>query len=337
MGAHPFTLRQLQYAVAVAESLRFRQAAESCHVSQPSLSAQLAQLEAALGVRLFERDKRRVLLTAAGRAFIDQARVILRDANDLEELAHRTGDPFSGTLSIGVIPTISPYLLPRLTPKLRAAYPHLTVRWTEDKTRTLTEALEAGRLDAALLSLEAHIGEVEREIIARDPFVLVAPPGHALAATKTAVDVAALRDATIFVLEEEHCFGKQAALLCADTNAHIDAFRATSLTTLVQIVAAGEGVTLFPALAVPPGVTDAQLCVRHFAEPAPARTIALVWRKGYAFDAALRDVAATIGQALPAQNSGPREPSRHASRQQTSRPKKKMNQAARRARADTGR
>lgn len=301
---HRFTLRQLQYAVAVAESLSFRKAAECCHVSQPSLSAQLAQLEAALGVHLFERGKRRVLVTSAGREFIDQARLILRQANDLEELARRGGDPFSGTLRMGVIPTVSPYLLPRLTPALREAYPRLSVRWTEDKTEVVVRDLQAGALDAALLALEADIGEVQWEVIARDPFVCVAPRGHALAGSTAEVEIAELRDTTVFVLQDEHCFGKQAAALCAHTNAQIDAFRATSLTTLVQIVAAGEGVTLLPELAVSHEVTGTQLCVRSFSEPAPARTIALVWRKRYPLDSTLRDIATTIRQAYPAPRFG---------------------------------
>ncbi|GAB4547252.1 MAG: DNA-binding transcriptional regulator OxyR [Anaerolineae bacterium] len=292
--SHPFTLRQLQYAVAIAELLNFREAAECCHVSQPSLSAQLAQMEKALGVRLFERDKRRVLLTAAGREFIEQARLILREANDLVEIARRAGDPFSGTLYIGVIPTISPYLLPRLTPALREAYPRLSIRWIEDKTGVLIRDLHAGTLDAVLLTLEADIGEVQWEVIARDAFVLVAPPGHALAANTAEVEIAELHGTTVFVLQDEHCFGGQAVAFCSDTNAHVDAFRATSLTTLVQIVAEGEGVTLLPELAVPHEVTDTQLCVRTFSEPAPARTIALAWRKQYPFDEALREVAKTI-------------------------------------------
>lgn len=296
---HPFTLRQLQYAVAVAELRNFRKAAECCHVSQPSLSAQIAQMETALGMRLFERDKRRVLLTAAGREFIEQARLILREANNLVEIARRAGDPFSGTLCIGVIPTISPYLLPRLTPVLREAYPRLSVRWIEDKTGVLVRDLHAGILDAVLLTLEADIGEIQWEIIARDPFVLVAPRGHVLAASTTKVEATELHDATVFVLQDEHCFGEQADAFCSRTSAQIDAFRATSLTTLVQIVAAGSGVTLLPELAAPHEVTDTQLCVRTFSEPAPARTIALVWRKGYPFDEALREIAKTIRQAYP--------------------------------------
>ena len=293
------TLRQLQYSVAVADFLSFRKAAEACFVSQPALSAQLAHMEQALGIRLFERDRRRVIITGAGREIIERARLILREMSDLEALAQRSTDPLSGTLRIGVIPTISPYLLPRLTPALRAAYPRLMVSWVEDKTGVLVRGLETGALEAILLAIEADIGEVEREIIAVDPFVLVAPRGHVLAASSSEVSIAELRDATVLVLQEGHCLGEQSAAICSRTSVNIDAFRGTSLTTLVQMVAGGAGVTLVPELALPHEATDAGLCVRHFSGKPPGRTIALVWRKHYAFDAALRLVAATIRHAYP--------------------------------------
>src|SRR5215467_3053578 len=176
VGPHPFSLRQLQYAVAVAESLSFRRAAERCRVAQPSLSAQLAQLETALGVRLFERDRRRVLPTQAGEALIARARRLLVEADDLVDAGRRLADPRAATLRLGVIPTISPYLLPRIVPALRRA--ELTVRWTEDKTPALVAAIESGALDGALLALEADLGDLARQPIARDPFVLAAPRAH---------------------------------------------------------------------------------------------------------------------------------------------------------------
>jgi len=303
LAPHPFTLRQLQYAVAVAETLSFRKAAECCHVSQPSLSAQLAQMEQAIGVRLFERDKRRVLVTAAGRELVERARVILREIDDLVVLARRSGDPLSGTLHIGVIPTISPYLLPLVTPALRQAFPRLCVCWLEDKSRVLLENLAAGTLDAALLALEAEIGDVAREVIARDPFVLVAPRSHPLAATTADVEIAELRGATVLVLQDEHCLGEQVSAFCSEKSAHVDGFRATSVTTLVQMVAGGAGVTLVPELALPYEVADTHLRVRHFRRPAPGRTIALVWRKRYPLDGTLRHVATVIRHAYPVSRS----------------------------------
>src|SRR6185369_5982027 len=146
----PFTLRQLQYVVAVADELSFRRAALRCHVSQPALSAQLAQVEAGLGVRIFERDRRRVLVTAAGRDLVLRARRLLLEADDLAESGRRASDPLTGTLRMGVIPTISPYLLPLAAPKLRARFTHLTIAWREDRTAVLRQALEAGELEAAL-------------------------------------------------------------------------------------------------------------------------------------------------------------------------------------------
>src|SRR4029079_6155281 len=137
LAPHPASLRQLQYAVAVAATRSFRRAAEQCGVSQPSLSAQVAELEGALGVRLFERDRRRVLVTGAGRELVERARVVLREAGDLVDVAKRAGDPLTGTLRIGVIPTVSPYLLPRVTAAFRAAYPRLTVLWVADKPEPL--------------------------------------------------------------------------------------------------------------------------------------------------------------------------------------------------------
>jgi LysR family hydrogen peroxide-inducible transcriptional activator len=267
-------------------------------------------------VRLFERDKhrRRILITVPGRAFIERARLVLREADDLVRLVLRCSDPLAGTLRIGVIPTISPYLLPRLTPALRGDYPNLRIAWVEDRTHVLVRSLEAGELDAALLALETAIGDVEREVIAEDAFCLVAPRGHALAASTAPVDAAELADATVLVLQEEHCLGEQSVAFCSRTSANVDAFRGTSLTTLVQMVAGGAGVSLIPELALPHEVTHAHLRVRRFSGNAPGRTIGLVWRRQYAFDAALRRVAATIREAYPIPATRPAARPRHPRR-----------------------
>jgi LysR family hydrogen peroxide-inducible transcriptional activator len=294
-----FSLRQLQYAVAVAESMSFRKAAERCHVSQPSLSAQLAQLEDALGVRLFERDRRRVLVTAAGKELIERARRVLIDVEDLVDSARHQSDPLVGQLNVGVIPTISPYLLPEIAPAIRAEFPQLTVLWTEDKTDVLVRSLDTGLLDAALLALEADIGDVEREVIARDPFVLATPREHRLGAGTSPVPLSELRGESVLLLDDGHCLREQALAFCSSARVRELEFRATSLSTLVQMVAADAGLTLLPSLAVPTEVRRAELRLRPFAAPVPYRTIALVWRRQAARTQALRRVAATILAAYP--------------------------------------
>ncbi|HYG68621.1 MAG TPA: LysR substrate-binding domain-containing protein, partial [Anaeromyxobacteraceae bacterium] len=297
---HPFTLRQLQYAVAVADTLSFRRAAERCHVSQPSLSTQIAELEGALGVRLFERDRRRVLVTSAGAALLDAARRVLVAADDLVGAARRAGDPLAGTLRVGVIPTVSPYLLPVATPALRAAHGRLNVRWLEDKTEVLVGRLHAGALDAALLALEAELGDVEHAVVANDPFLLAAPKDHPLAKRPGPASPGELREAEVLLLDDGHCLREQALAVCARAKASELEFRATSLPTLVSMVAGGAGVTLLPALAAPTEARRGELVLRPFAEPAPHRTIALVWRARSPLGSALRQVAATIRDALEA-------------------------------------
>lgn len=296
---HPFTLRQLQYACAVAEHLSFRRAAEVCHVAQPSLSAQVAELEEALGVQLFERDRRRVLVTTRGQALLERARTVLLQADDLADAAKRVTDPFVGTLRIGVIPTIAPYLVPAATAGVRAEFPKLTVAWIEDKTQTLIAELSTGGIDGAVLALEAELGDVEQAIIAADPFVLVAPPGHPLMQKSTPIPARELRAADMLLLDEGHCLRQQALEVCTSVKAREAEFRATSLATLVQLVVQGAGVTLLPSLALETEASRAELGIRQIAAPAPARTIALVWRKGSSLAPALTRVAASIRESYP--------------------------------------
>jgi LysR family hydrogen peroxide-inducible transcriptional activator len=295
VGPHPASLRQLQYAVAVADTRSFRRAAQQCGVSQPSLSAQLAQLEGALGVRLFERDRRRVLPTSAGEGLIERARRVLVDADDLVDAARRLGDPLAGTLAIGVIPTVSPYLLPTAAPAIRRAHPRLTVRWLEDKTEALARELHAGRLDAALLALEADLGgPLQREVIGRDRFVLAAPRAHPLARRSRPASLGDLRGAHLLLLDDGHCLRDQALAICASARTEELAFRATSLPTLAQMVAAGAGVTLLPRLAVATESRRADLAVRPLADERAFRTLALVWRPSSPLGPALRALAATF-------------------------------------------
>jgi LysR family hydrogen peroxide-inducible transcriptional activator len=300
MRPHRFSLRQLQYAAAVADLRSFRRAAEACYVSQPSLSAQIVALEDALGAPLFERSRRRVLVTSAGEELISRARRLLLEADDLGAAAQRLGDPLSGTLRLGVIPTISPYLLPEVVPVVHRRHAQLTVAWREDKTAALLESLARGALDGAILALEAELGDVEREVLGRDPFVLALPRGHPLAGKTSAVRVEELEGADMLLLEDGHCFRDQALSFCTRTGIREQELRATSLSTLAQMVASGNGITLLPQMAVAVENRASQLVVRRIAEPAPFRTIALVWRRRSPLAAALTELAGSLRQAFGA-------------------------------------
>lgn len=309
---HPFSLRQLQYAVAVADARSFSEAAARCRVSQPSLSAQIAQLEDALGTRLFERDRRRVLLTTPGEQLLERARIVLREVDDLVDLAQRSTDPLASTIRLGVIPTLSPYLIPCIRPALRRAFPKLTLLWVEDKTEVLIAKLAAGELDGALLALEAEIGDVEREVVGYDPFVLAAPAGHPLMLKKAPVKLSELDSENVLLLDDGHCFRDQALAVCSRAKAQELEFRATSLPTLAQMVADGNGVTLLPQLAVATEAKRARLAVRPFAEPVPGRTIALVWRRRSPLGTALKQLAGTAREAFTCLYPSPALPERRA-------------------------
>ena len=291
------TLRQLQYVVAVAEEGNFRRAAARCAVSQPSLSAQIAEVESALGVRLFERGTRGVLLTPAGEELVARARAVLLEVADLEEAARRFVDPLAGTLRLGIIPTIAPYLLPVAAPALREAFPRLEPIWIEERTAQLVEMLGRGALDGASVALEAELGDLEHEVLRRDPFVLAVPADHPLGRKRGRVDPAELDEARLLLLSEGHCFREQALAVCS--RPQDPGLRATSLATLVQMVAAGQGVTLLPSIAVRAETEHAPVRIRAFAEPVPHRTLAVVWRKRSPLADALRAIAARLRKQLP--------------------------------------
>jgi len=273
------TLRQLEYAVAIADHGSFHRAARACHVTQPGLSAQVAQLESLLELRLFERGPRKVLVTPAGEALVRRARALLRDADELVDAARAYTRPLSGTLRLGAIPTVAPYLLPRVLPRLRRAYPQLALQLREDTTRALLARLSGGSLDVLLLALEAPLGDVESLPLFRDDFVLATPPGHRLA------DAPAPREADldgedVLLLEDGHCLREQALSFCQSAGAREPSdFRASSLGTLVQMVSSGAGVTLLPRLAEAIETRHADLAIVPFARPTPYRTIGLVWRR----------------------------------------------------------
>ncbi len=273
------SFRQLEYFVAVAERLSFRAAADACFVTQPGLSAQLKDLERMLGVQLFERSQRTVLLTPAGETLLPLARGILTASGEFVDLARSLTRPLSGTLRLGVIPTVAPYLLPKTLPALRRRYPQLQVRLHEDLTHRLLELLSHGRLDLLLVALEADLGNVSTLALATDPFVVAVPAQHRLAKRKrvTEADIAAEQ---VLLLDDGHCLRDQALAVCHTSGAsEVGDFRASSLNTLVQMVAGGLGITLLPRLSLEVEAPQlSQIVILPFRKPEPSRTIGLVWR-----------------------------------------------------------
>lgn len=297
LAPHPMTLRQLQYLVAVADRKSFRAAAEDCHVAQPSLSAQIAQVEEALSVRIFERDRRKVVLTSAGQALISRARALLVAADELTESARQLSDPLSGRLRIGVIPTVGPYLLPEVAPLLRTRFPKLNFVWIEDKTAQLVERLKSAELDGAILALEADVGDLPKIVLGKDNFLLAVAPEHPLARAKGPLRPEKLEREQVLLLDDGHCFRDQALSFCERAGAEEAGYRATSLATLVQMAASGSYVTLLPSLAVSVENRRQTLRTRPFVAKPPGRTLALVYRRNSALEVTLRSVGAVLHEA----------------------------------------
>ena len=295
-------LRDLKYLVALADLRHFGKAADACFVSQPTLSTQIRKLEDELGVVLVERAPRKVMLTAAGLDVVQRARRIVAEVDEMKEAARRSMDPESGTLRLGVFPTLGPYLLPHVVPTLRARFPQLELLLVEEKSDELLQRLREGKLDAALLALLLHDDQLHAEFLFEEPFVLAAPQQHPLA-RRGALDATELSDETLLLLEDGHCLRDQALDVCRLSGAREKSgFRATSLETLRQMVAAGVGVTLLPALSVhEPIAQPANIRLVPFRGTAPSRRIALVWRKSSALDAFLHQLGDAIGGATRAQ------------------------------------
>jgi LysR family transcriptional regulator, hydrogen peroxide-inducible genes activator len=276
-GVRP-SVRQLECLVATAKHLNFRAAARDCHISQPALSAQIARLEEALGVALFERNRRRVLLTQVGETVLERAKKLLTDLDDLGAVALVHAEPLGGQLRLGVIPTIAPYLMPRALPLIRLACPQLEVLLREEQTARSLSLLDEGKLDAVLLALEADLGDAQTLPLFRDAFVFASQSGHPLAQRKS-IKTSDLERQRVLLLEDGHCLKDQAWAICQAQGVkdYVD-FRATSLGTLAQMVSSGAGITLLPQLSLPivgklPGIV-----VKPFARPVPYRTIGLAWR-----------------------------------------------------------
>ncbi|MEE4173218.1 MAG: LysR substrate-binding domain-containing protein [Xanthomonadales bacterium] len=273
-------LRALKYFVTLAEIKHFSRAAEACFVSQPTLSTQIRKLEEELGVQLVERAPRKVQLTPVGEEIAARARHVLRDVAQIEAAARRSRDPETGTLRLGLFPTLAPYLLPHVVPRIRSRFPELRLELAEEKTADILSLLDNGDLDAALLALPVEDDRLDRIELFDEPFVLAMPRGHPLA-SRERIATKDLEGAELLLLEDGHCLRDHALEVCSLSGARerVD-FHATSMETLRQMVAADVGVTLMPALSVAPPIAETQnLVLRPFEEPAPHRVIALVWRK----------------------------------------------------------
>ncbi|MCR9278516.1 MAG: LysR substrate-binding domain-containing protein [Pseudomonadaceae bacterium] len=283
-------LRDLRYLVAVAEHGHFGRAADACFVSQPTLSTQIKKLEETLGVVLIERTNRKVMLTPVGNAIVAQAQTVLRSVSDLERIADEFRDPFGGEFRLGIIPTVAPYLLPKILGPIRKRFPNLSISLTEAQTAVISAQLKTGELDAVVLALP--LGEeqlIEREIY-KEPFYLALSKLRCKANRKTAA-LSDLDSEEVLLLEDGHCLRDQALDVCNSRNAVENTnFRATSLETLRQMVAADAGVTLMPKLAVP----AAKGTVRYLpfkGSDVPHRRIGLCWRASSTRGALMEDMA----------------------------------------------
>jgi LysR family transcriptional regulator, hydrogen peroxide-inducible genes activator len=290
-------LKDLRYLVAVADALHFGRAAERCFVSQPTLSAQLKKLEQYLGVQLIERQPNNVSLTAAGEQIVARARRILEASDEVVTLARAHRDPLAGRLRVALLPTIGPYLLPRVSQAIRRALPRLELRLYEYQTAPMLEKLRCGELDLGVLALPVELEGLEARELFAEPFTVAVPDRHRLA-KRERVQVADLEDETLLLLEEGHCLRDQALEVCSRVGVgESQDFRATSLETLRQMVATGAGVTLLPELATKGAYGDARgVTVLPFAKPAPVRRVGAVWRRTTARRPAIDAVCKLISE-----------------------------------------
>ena len=290
-------LKDLKYLVAVADTRHFGRAAERCFVSQPTLSAQLKKLEEYLGVQLIERQPKKVLLTPAGEQIVARARRVIEASDEIVDIAATHRDPLAGRLRIAFLPTIGPYLLPQIMPRLRKSLPRLDLMLYEYQTATMLERLHAGDIDVGILALPVELDGLEARRLYDEPFVVALPQGHALA-KQAQVRTADLSGETLLLLEDGHCLRDQALEVCSRLSVHEPSdFRATSIETLRHMVASGAGITLLPEFAARgPYASSKGVVTKAFAKPSPTRTIGAIWRKSSARAAAIEAVAKEIAE-----------------------------------------
>jgi len=296
-------LRDLKYIVAVAETQHFGKAAERCFVSQPTLSGQIKKLEEELGVAIFERTSRSVEITPVGTAILAHARLILEQADAIVQLARAHRDPLAGPLRIGAIPTLSPYLMPLILVPLRKRYPQLQLALSEELTETLLERLRNHEIDAALLATPVQEQDLECLPLFDEPFWIAYPSSHRFY-TQDRITLRDLKKENLLLLAEGHCLARQAMDVChikeRQSQGELADLRAASLETLIQLVGAGFGITLVPALALRGSwTTDSGVVAQPLSIADAARRVSLVFRQSFPRQAALRAFADTILDNLP--------------------------------------
>jgi LysR family hydrogen peroxide-inducible transcriptional activator len=298
------TLRQLRYLGALAEHRHFGRAADACAVTQPALSMQIRDLEKELGVELVERRQGDVALTSLGVEVAQRAERVVASARDLVDFARHRGRVLTGRLQLGVIPTLAPYMLPKILPALQRLYPDLRIELRETQTKALLDELSRGTLDAVILALPASEAEIETLPLFDDQFVLAVPASDARPATAR-VRADAIDQQQLILLEEGHCMRDQALSFCG-TSRGSSGLGATSLATVMQMVANGYGVTLLPRVAVDVEVRDERVKLLRFAEPVPGRCIGLAWRRTSPRKADFAALADVITDTLGVSQKKPR-------------------------------
>lgn len=291
-------LRDLQYLVAVAKHRHFGKAADACFVSQPTLSTQIKKLEDELGVTLIERNNKQVMLTEIGEAIVAKAEEMLQTGNDIKNLAEHYRDPESGSLSLGVIPTLAPYLLPHIMPAIKKRFPKLKTWLYEEQTAVLLRKLLGGHLDAAVLALPVEETTLKSLPLFTEPFFAAVPSQHALAG-KSSLTLQEVAKTDILLLEDGHCLRDQTLDLCRKVGAtEVEGFRGTSLETLRHMVASGTGITFMPALAANTNKQAGnKIKILPFKPPQPSRQIGLVYRSSSHKESIFKDLAAVIKTA----------------------------------------
>ncbi|MGD8111424.1 DNA-binding transcriptional regulator OxyR [Vibrio sp. TRT 17S01] len=293
-------IRDFEYLVALAEHKHFRKAAEACFVSQPTLSGQIRKLEDELGTALLERSSRRVLFTDAGLQLVDQARCILNEVKTFKDMASGQSGAMSGPMHIGFIPTVGPYILPRIVPALKEQFPELELFLHEAQTQQLVRQLEDGKLDCLVLASVAETSSFKEIEVYSEPLSVAVPCDHEWA-TLDSIDMLELNGKTVLALGDGHCLRDQALGFCFAAGAKDDErFKATSLETLRNMVAAGAGITLLPELSLPKEKQKDGVCYIRAVNPEPSRSIVLVYRPGSPLRARFEQLASTISEQLTA-------------------------------------